>query len=122
MTAFLMFVLLVLVLVAWGMAHSSQRRLLEATRAERNEWRGVAIVYQEINHSREGLLAEASARAAEADGRARDMAGLMTAGAARIEILEGELARIAEQVRGKCLWPTLGDDEVVVSLDERRAR
>jgi hypothetical protein len=48
MTTFLMFVLLVLVLVAWGMSHSSQRKHLEATRAERNEWRTIALAFQGV--------------------------------------------------------------------------
>lgn len=56
MTAFLMFILLVLTLVAWGMSHSSQRRLIEATRGERNEWRDIALDYQESGRKLERAL------------------------------------------------------------------
>lgn len=58
MTAFLMFVLLVLTLVAWGMSHSSQRRVIEATRREGNEWRDVARTYQSLGRAQEQTIAE----------------------------------------------------------------
>jgi hypothetical protein len=57
----------------------------------------------------------------KASRRADDTATMLTAERARTEILESELARIAEQVKGKCLWPTLADDDVVVALPMRGA-
>lgn len=48
--------------------------------------------------------------------RERDLRTLLTVEQARADWSEQELARIAEQVAGKCLWPTLAEDDVVVQL------
>ena len=53
---------------------------------------------------------------ARARSKRHDMHTMLVAEQARTSILEDELSRIAEQVKGKCLWPTLAEDDVVVRL------
>lgn len=53
--------------------------------------------------------------------RNRDLRNQLVVEQARADWSEQELARIAEQVAGKCLWPTLAEDDVVVQSPKARA-
>lgn len=52
--------------------------------------------------------------------RERDLTNQLVVEQARADWSEQELARIAEQVEGKCLWPTLAENDVVVQFPIKR--
>ena len=106
----------VLLLVAWYLDWRTYHRRLEqicadhaAALALRNEeiasWRKIAKRWTRLYER------------AAADGREHHNA--LVVERSYSAACDRQLRAIREQVAGKCLWPTLGDDDVVVEMPKR---
>lgn len=88
--------------------------LLDETRARVEQANGNAEDWRELAEQR-GEAAIVGWR------RRRDLHNALTAERAYSAACDRQLRALAEQLAGKCLWPTLADDDVVVEFPKRGA-